>query len=560
MKKALAVLLALIMVLSLVACGGNGDDGNTSAPPTDASTSPGGSPSAPSGGGDGGGSTEPSTPATSLGEQEYGGTLRIVNTSEGATPLGVPWEVIGIDVNLITPYGESLVLERTNGDIEPWLATSWEIDTEGLTITFQLRDDVYFTDGSKFNADVAAWNLQNAIDASVMNPAIVKASAIDEYVLLVELDRWANSLFAGFASHSFAMISKEAFEANGIEWARENPTGTGPFKLKNYIHGEKIIYEKNENYWQDGKPYLDEIEFVFIRDTMTQNVALQATGDQSIDVLNTNSGEQMATLQNLDVYIDSMSIGPVSLIPSSVDENDPLSKLEVRQAISYAINRDALVAARGFGYLTAATQFIPDTWGAHLPDSYNVSYNQEKAKQLLADAGYPNGFSTTLYAMPGMVDRDIVVAVQDMLKAVGIDAAVEFPDSGGYSNLRYNGWENGMLVQHTRSLTAILSTFSLYFDATLDAETNELYYLYMASCWRPKQEMYDALQAAGRAPEPDDALLQECHRIIMENMVCIPLYNIQDGFIIKNNVHDTGFSQWGSGTMFLPSEAWKSSN
>lgn len=533
MKKAIAILLVLVMAFSLVSCGNDSGSGEND--------------------GDGGSEN------VSADGKQYGGTLRIVNTSEGAASLGVPWEVVGIDIDLMTPYGESLVLERTNGEIEPWLATEWDIDTEALTITFTLREGVKFHDGSDFNGEVAAWNLMMAREANVLNPAVVNVEATGEYEIVVYLDKWANSIMAGFASHSFSMISKESFEKNGIEWARENPVGTGPFKLEKYTHGESIRYVKNEDYWQEGKPYLDAIEYIFMSDVMTQNAAMQQTGADSIDVLNTNSAEQIVTMENMPgLSISSYSIGPVSLIPSSMDESSPLSKLEVRQAISYAIDRDALIAARGFGILTAGDQFIPEGFMGHLDDSYNLTYNQQKAKDLLAEAGYPDGFSTKIYVMPGMVDQNMAVAVQSMLGEVGINVELEFPDSGGYSDYRYGGWD-GLLMQHTRSLSQVASTFALYFDVTLDEETGGYKYLYMPSCWRPDDELYAAEQAAGEAPEADDALLGEVHKIILDNMVCIPVYNIMDAYIIRDTVHDTGFAEWGASTRFLPQEAWKES-
>jgi peptide/nickel transport system substrate-binding protein len=545
MRRVGTILLALLMVLSLFACGNQ----TTGQQPTSPSAPPSSTTAAPE--------ASPSAAVSSTGP-EYGGTLRIVNVSEGGTPIGVPWEVFGIDTLLMGTYAEPLVLERTTGEVDPCLATEWKVDIDKLQVTFTLREGVKFTDGSDFNADVAAWNIQMAIDAKKMNPAITGVDVTSPYEIVVHLNKWSNIIVSGFASKSFAMISKEAFEKNGIEWARENPIGTGPFKLKEYIHGQSILFEKNENYWQDGKPYLDAIEYVFMRDTMTQTAALQSTGAEAIDILNTNSAELMTTLKDLDVYIDTMPIGPVSLVPSSNNPDSPLAKLEVRQAISCAIDRQALVDARGFGILTPAYQYVADTWGAHLPDSYNLSYNPDKAKELLTQAGYPNGIETTLYVMPGMVDKDIVVAMQSMLAAVGVNCTLEFPDSGGYSNYRFNGWE-GMLVQHTRSFPATYNNFALYFDVRDDSPDGKLYHNNMISAWRPYDTLLAAENAAGAAPAPDDKLLQECHKIILENQVCIPLYNIYDAYVIKNNVHDTGFTKWGASTIFLPADAWKSS-
>lgn len=540
MKRVWSLLLVVLMVFSLFACGG----------PTPTTSSPPASPSAAA-------TTDSPSAEVSSDEKEYGGTLRIVNVSEGGTPIGVPWEVFGIDTLLLGAYGESLLVERTDGSIAPWLATDWVVDTEKLTVTFTLKQGVKFTDGSDFNAEVARWNIQMAVDNKKMNPAITGVEVTGDYEIVVKLNKWSNVIVPGFSSRSFSIISKEAFEKNGIEWARENPIGTGPFKLKEYIHGQSVTFEKNESYWQDGKPYLDAIEYVFMRDPMTQTAALQSTGAEAIDVLNTNSAELITTLADLDVYIEKMPIGPVSLVPSSNDPDSPLSKLEVRQAISFAIDREALVAARGFGILTPATQYVADTWGAHLPDSYNLSYNVDKAKELLTQAGYPDGFKTKMIVMPGMVDKDMVVAMQSMLAAVGIECELEFPDAGGYSDARFNGWD-GMLVQHTRSFPATINNFALYFDVRDDGADGKLYHTNMISAFRPYEAMLAAQQAAGESLEPNDALLQECHKIIMDNQICIPLYNIYDAFIIRNNVHDTGYAEWGAGTMFVASEAWKS--
>lgn len=555
MKKVIAAMLAAALAFSAFACTGKNDppDASGGAETQTQQETPTAEPSIAQGFED----VVPTGSGTADEEKDYGGILRIVNTSEGGTPIGLPWKVIGIDVVLLDPYAESLLLEHTNGDIEPWLATQYEIDADALEIYLTLREGVKFHDGSDFNAEVCAWNLQQAIDAQAINPAFIGVEATGEYTVTITLDQFTNAPWTTLASHSFSMVSKENAERNGLEYAAEHPVGTGPFIMKEYVHGEKIAFEKNPNYWQDGKPYLDGIEYIFIRDVMTQNIAIQTAGEQGVDVLNTTSGEQIATLRGDGVYMDAMPIGPVSLIPSSMHADTPLSKLEVRQAISYAIDRDLLVEARGFGVLTPAYQFVPDAWGAHLPDSYNLSYDPELAKELLAQAGYAEGFTTKLIAMPGMVDRDIVVALQSMLGEVGINAELEFPDSGGYSNYRFNGWD-GILIQHTRSLPVIATTFALYFDVQLDEDTGEYSYLYMKEAWRPDKEMYEAAQAAGTSLEQDDALDREVHRIIMENLVAIPMYNLYETYIIKNNVRDTGFGFYSAGTTFLPWDAWKS--
>ena len=137
---------------------------------------------------------------------------------------------------------------------------------------------------------------------------------------------------------------------------RVEPRRHGPFKFVSYERGSKLTFVKWDGYWQKGKPYLDGIEYVFIRDSMTQQAAMRASGAEKIDVLSVTSGEQAAMMKAQGFEILSMPVGPVSLIPDSNNPDSPLSKRKVRQAVSYAINRDAIVKARGFGFWSAANQ------------------------------------------------------------------------------------------------------------------------------------------------------------------------------------------------------------
>ena len=186
---------------------------------------------------------------------------------------------------MIKPCGEGLIASKANVEYFGLLAADWIVDVDEPSITFKLREGVKFTDGSDFNAEVVKWNCERAQDADMLDTNIISIEVVDDYTIKFGLEEWSFLIFASFER---AMISKEAFEANGIEWARENPVMTGPFKLKQYDRGVKLVYERNENYWQEGKPYLDGVEYHFISDTMTQNAAMQATGDHAW-TLNTTS-------------------------------------------------------------------------------------------------------------------------------------------------------------------------------------------------------------------------------------------------------------------------------
>ncbi len=518
MRKVLAMVLVLLLSLSLFACGSN------STPGTSPSTEPQ-NPSSPA-------SESPAaeTPAASP-DSKYGGVLKVVNAAEGSAPIGIPWAQVSVEQLLLAPFFESLYLLKTNGDIEPCLATSYSVDMEKNEVVVNIRPNVKFSDGSALTSDVAGWNIMKQVEAKIMTNVTGYETRGDD-VLVLKFDKWANTIITGLAT--VGLVSKESFEKNGEEWSKDNPVGTGPFIMQEYIHGQYLKAAKNPNYWREGRPYLDGVEFHFIRDAMMQNMAIQSTGSDGIDVLNINSAEQISQLKatgQFDIVI--LETGPVTMTASSVDANSPLSKLEVRQAISYAIDRDAIIAARGFGIYTPATQLLAENSKAHLDDSKNLTFDLQKAKDLLTEAGYPNGFKTTLYAQPGIADKEVVQAIQLMLSEIGITADAQFPDAGGYATLRNNGWD-GILVNGFRNFSNPYLTFFLTFDP---------FQMFTVSAARPENWM-GTLFSATAPPEPDASLYANAHKALLDNLTAIPVYNMSDNWAIKKNVHDTYYGDY----------------
>ena len=539
MKRALAIILALVMIFALAACGTKTEtpvttqDGAQATPDSGSSSNPAATPN----------DDPPPAPSTNPNDKQYGGTVRIACTAEGAGPIGVPWEVFGVDVALLKPSMEPLAITNSVGELEFLLVDNYEIDMDKLEITWYITPGIYFHDGSELNAEVVVWNYDNYKEWNLQNASIDHYEVVSEYVIVAKLNYFANAAVTEVATKS--LISKEAYDKNGVEWARDNPIGTGPFMLQEYVPGSHARFVRYDNFREEGKPYLDGMDFVFIRDVMTQNVALQATGDQSLDILNTTSGEQISTLRDLGFYADALPIGPISLAPDSLDENSPFSKLEVRQAVSYALDREAIVAARGFGVMTPATQWVVEAFPAgRLDNSYNLSYNVDKAKDLLAQAGYPDGFTTKLIAQPALADKDAVVAIQAMLAAVGIICEVEFPDSGGYSAYRSAGWD-GLLVQHTRAFSAMETSFWFYFSDE---------YNLLSEMWFGPEEMQTLIDQSRREMDNAD-LLKEMHKLVLDNQLVIPVYNLMDGWVYKTNVMDGNHLYWGA-TMFYPADIW----
>jgi peptide/nickel transport system substrate-binding protein len=482
-------------------------------------------------------------------QPQNGGVMRVVENSEGGAPIGTPWEIKGIDTKLPKPAIESLLREDPNGNYTGWLAETWNVDPAKNTLTLNLAKGVKFQDGTDFNATAVKWNLQHAIDAKNVT-GWKTFDVVDEQTLRINFEAYQNDYLSALAGTTVGgMISPTAFDKNGLEGARSNPVGTGPFKLGTFERGSKLTYVKWDGYWKKGLPHLDGIEYLFIRDSMTQQTAMQAKGDQRVDVLASTSGEQASTLKAQGMNVLSMPVGPVSLIPDSKNADSPLSKPKVREAISYAIDREGIAKARGFGYWQAAYQLPNPGSPSYLTDFAGQKYDPAKAKSLLAEAGVASGFKTSIIIMPALVDKDAMTAVQANLAAVGIQVDLQTPDNGGYTALRFGGgWSNGFLAQHTRALATFNITYNFYFPELTQQ---------FPSLMRPTGFL-DKLGVSVKTAAPDPKLGQELTRMLVDDLTVIPIYYVNEMYILQPNVHDSGYNEWSAGTISTPEKAWLS--
>jgi len=528
------------MLASIAAC--SGSPGASKAPESSSA------PSAPPA--EGSAAPAPEKTDAPSGGPDYGGTLSII-CPDTAQPFGLPWQMAMMEQTSMVPFGETLILETVGGDLLPWLATSWNIDVENLEIVFQLREGVKFSDGSDFNAEVVYWQFMNAIESKCMNSAVADFEVRGEFEIAAILSSYVNSTITHFSSHVACIVSKENYDKNGEDYAREHPVGTGPFIMTDWVPGMHIKYEKNENYWQEGKPYLDEVVLVAMTDTMTQVAAMLSTGSDAIDVMRTSIGEQVATISaDPNIKTTTVPSGSLFLTPSSLDEDSPLAKREVRQAIFHAVDREAICDARGFGVLKPSYQiFNPPYKGAI--DAYNYGvfedpYDPEKARALLAEAGYPDGFSTVFHA-PAAIDRDAAVAIQSMLADVGIDVELQYPEAGAATDLRMNGWD-GILATSIGSMTNTTSTLRL----TLDP-----FYDYLPSVWRSVDNYEELFVASRETPVLEAERVAAIVQLMMDEMVAIPVYQTATTCLMKNHVQDSGFGDYGpTTTIWLPWDAW----
>jgi peptide/nickel transport system substrate-binding protein len=242
--------------------------------------------------------------------------------------------------------------------------------------------------------------------------------------------------------------------------------------------------------------------------------------------------------------------GMMALIPDCGNPDSPYYDKRVREAIEYAIDREALMEAKGWGVFNAANQIANNTTPVYDPNHVGREFNPDKARQLLEDAGHPNGFDTRILVAPvGATDRDLAVAIQNYLGKVGINVELEFMDYAKYVEYRYGTWNNAMMYQPTGQSAA---NFNSYFTG---------YMMERSGVWQSviEPEPFEQLCAESLAtPMPDNAKIRAILDLLEENAIVIPLNDTHSGAIYSKNLHDVGFLEHSTFFWYMTDSAWLS--
>jgi peptide/nickel transport system substrate-binding protein len=492
--------------------------------------------------------TTPPTTTAQAGTQKYGGTLTWIQEGTGpSSPIGYIPEVTG--PNGVTPIicFETLLKEMLDGSIKPGLASSYDVDTSATTpsVTFHLQQGVKFSDGTDFNAAAVKWNLDNIKNTPTYAGTTMywkSIEVLDNYTVRVNFTSWQNQLIRSFCDTLSYMESPTAFEKNGLAWAEYNMVGTGPFLQKNYQNSVTLSGVRNPNYWMPGKPYLDGVTYLFVADALTASALFKSGGG---DVLQDNNPTTLNQLAAAGNNVISVALGPFSLFPDSLNQDSPWSNQLVRQAVEYAIDKAAMAKAFGYGY-TAAYQFSTPNSQAYDPNIQGRHYDLAKAKQLMAQAGYPNGFKTTIIASPIFLNQDAVVALQSYLSKIGIQAEMQFPGMGQYSDINTKPIHNAAIWTSINEWGNQNSTFNYFLGVNP---------VQLVSTWKP-DGYADLLAKSQAAPQPDPTILKQIEDMIYDNSVIIPAFYGANNFVFAPYVMDTGEGTRGQSNWWEPQNTW----
>ncbi|MFD1864659.1 ABC transporter substrate-binding protein [Planococcus sp. FY231025] len=351
-------------------------------------------------------------------------------------------------------------------EIHPGLASEWTAAEDGLTYTFTLEEGVKFHDGTDFNAEAVVANFERWAggDADQFpyygsmfggfgdeeGHVIESVTATGDYEVEFKLKRPQAPFLKNLAMSSFGIASPTAFESAGDKFG-DAPVGTGPFKFVEWKRNDSITIEKNPDYYVEGEPKLDQVIFRSIPDNSARLNALLSGEIDLADGITPSDAETVEGDENLQLFErPSMNVGYLGLTTTREPFDDP----KVRQAMNHAIDKQAIVDAFFQGRGEVAKNPMPPVISGYNDDIEGYEYDPEKAKQLLAEAGLPDGFEMELYAMPVprpyMPDgQKVAEAIQKNLADVGVTAKIVSFEWATYLEKAANGEADAFLLGWT---------------------------------------------------------------------------------------------------------------
>jgi len=317
---------------------------------------------------------------------------------------------------------EGLTRIGSNGSVQPGLAESWSLSEDGLTYTFKLHEGVKFHDGTDLDAGDVVFSLDRArADDSVnaqktLFSAIDTVEAVDDLTVKVTLDHPQGAFLYNLGWGDAVIVAPESAESN-----KEKPVGTGPFRFDNWAKGSAVTLVKNPDYW--GNPVaLDTATFRFIADPAAATAALLAGDVQAFP--NFPAPEAIPQFEADPRFAVVIGSTEGETILATNNGKEPFDKLEVRQAIAHAIDRQAIIDGAMFGLGTPIGSHFAPHHPAYVELVETYPYDPEKSKELLAEAGYPDGFKATLKLPPPSYARRGGEIVAAQLREVGIDLEI----------------------------------------------------------------------------------------------------------------------------------------
>ncbi|MDF2949541.1 MAG: extracellular solute-binding protein family 5 [Sedimentibacter sp.] len=500
-RKVLSLIaLMLVMALALTACGGNQQQPTSEEQPKQSSETPAEAPA------------------------------QVLKYGTDAEPVGLDPHTVSStsSIRIFRQIYNTLIDVDDEMNFVPELAESWEQPDE-LTYIFKLREGVKFHNGREMTAEDVKFSFERVLNpetAAIGKSYYDSISAIevaDNYTIKFILKEPFAPFMTNLTSLYGAIVPKEVIEENSN--LMQVACGTGPFMLKEWIPDNKVILEKNSDYFVEGKPTLDKIEYYVMTDESARVAALR-TGN--VDVIKLPASSIPLIEGNKDINILEYQSNDYSYVGFNLDL-DKFKELKVRQAISLAINREEIIDLVYDGN-AKVTGFVPAAmgrWAIDFESEELYKQNIEKAKQLMAEAGYPNGFETTIAV--GLLDdiNSTGEVLQKQLEQIGIKATIQNLESGQY----VDAWKNRtheMMVGRNGAGTDPNRAVAFFFSSKGSANV-----------WGYSNPEVDALCNQGKVTVDEterETIYKEAQKLIVNDVPNLFIASPMEYYFVRNNV------------------------
>lgn len=489
MKKLVALLLAVCMVLSLCACGSSKNDSGDS-------------------------DTAKDTLIYSVAMDN--------TTFDPAQSLSM-----GSFYNL--QIFESLIREETDGTLSPGLAESWILAKDGLSVDFKLRENVKFHNGDTMTAEDVVFSINRSIETSLMDftAYLDKAEIVDDTHVRLVLKSPYSDIIGSMALVNMGIVCKRAVEELGDGFGAA-PVGTGPYTLDSWNTGSSIVLKAFPDYWR-GEAAIKQVTLLIQPDPSTGAIALENNEVDGLAAVLPADVENLKSLDNVTVY-QTPGVSTTTIYLNTV--NGPVKDVRVRQAIALCLNREDYCTAVMNGFGEPASTIVSPSMKYHNPDITAPAANIEKAKELLAEAGYSNGLTikyATVAEAPDLVKIGNIL--QSQLAPAGIDLVVDVKE--------YSAWFTDVQANCDFDITCAATstnasaTGSVLANILVEGAINNLGHYNNA-------EVAEKLAKANETF--DDAEKQECYdrvsEIVLEECPIIALYTGYNIIAVNSNVQN----------------------
>lgn len=414
--------------------------------------------------------------------------------------------------NVIRQVYSNLVQVNENMEIVPDLAESWE-NPDDLTWIFHLRKGITFHNGEPFTAKDVKYSIERIRNPETASPGATHLKEIqsvetpDDYTVKIVTKRPFAPMLMSLTRYETCILNEKAVSASGADYGSKAAVGTGPFKFVEWSRGDKVTLEKNPDYFR-GPAVLDRVIYRGIPEDATRLIELESGG---VDLIPGNFPyQEFANIEKNEKYLTYKVPAMSTLYMGLNTEVKPFGDKLVRQAMNYAVDKQAIVDAVYFGFAAPSRgPLSPVIWGFDPTRTAAYPYDIVKAKELLKQAGYADGFDMTIFSDNRTERRSAAELIQAYLAEVGIRASIELMEWSALLSTSAKGIGGAFMLGWTGTGDADGGLTPVYHSANIGSSNR----------FRYKNEGIDALLEKGTATLDQDArkkVYAEAQELIVE--------------------------------------------